>query len=236
MDEGRDLQRFFCISLAAWPAEHHDVLIHLDLQIRNLTKHCDDYRYAIMLIEKCNAEQDRIVLSKRDLSEKFFVYPGMEISFFEYKRHQERISSEGKSWSAWLHIAARDAAMTVHHFEETLSEISRLARQCQPIWVRVNKAELKEARRRYKESFPSHREVRDALAHRAGATLSPQAIKRHSASKIFITDSIFSSGITFTRNGEVVAVPLNTEAAKQLCEVTTKVYSAFSDVAENNSF
>jgi hypothetical protein len=189
-----------------------------------------------MLITRCATERDRIALKERELSEKFFVYPGTEMSFFEYGRHQSNMAAEGKVWSAWSHIAARDAAMTVHHFDETLSEISRLGRQCESIWVRVNKAKVKEARRLYKETFPSHREVRDALAHRAGPILGPGGRERHAASNLFINNSIFSSGITFTRNGEVVSVPLNTGSAKQLSEVVSSIYSAFLNVAENHEF
>jgi hypothetical protein len=144
----------------------------------------------------------------------------------------------------WPYVAARDAALTIHHFALTRNAISAIAQKTKSISKFYDRQILKSAGKLFRERFPDAEMVRDAVAHSGERILSEEAIHRHSFSGELNAPGFQLSGFqnTFTHftnrqllmswRGRAVSLDCSEDALDDLIEVLNLIMLAFEPVTE----
>lgn len=79
----------------------------------------------------------------------------------------------------WQRIAARDGAMSIYHFFESMGAAKACLNKCKTAVVKTNKERFKEAKTIFKKAFPISRDLRDSVAHPHEFSFSQENLRKH---------------------------------------------------------
>lgn len=79
----------------------------------------------------------------------------------------------------WQRIAARDGAMSIYHFFETMGAAKTCLNKCKIAAVKTNKERFKEARMIFKKAFPISQYLRNSVAHPHEFSFSQDNLRKH---------------------------------------------------------
>lgn len=82
--------------------------------------------------------------------------------------------------SAWKQMAARDGALAIYHFGNTMEAIKRSLPNCAAVNRTVNHQLLSRARARFRKAFPRYEAIRHVVGHVADFAATPAERERHS--------------------------------------------------------
>ena len=82
--------------------------------------------------------------------------------------------------SAWQAIAARDGALTIYHFGNTIEAVRKSLHACPTLDRLVDHARLKHASAEFRKEFPRYEAIRHVVGHAADFAASPKKKDTHS--------------------------------------------------------
>ena len=191
---------------------------HVNLQLSFLENYLKQFRQAVQLIRSCRIRQSEAKdLKNADTGQ------GAE--------YDEALFDEIMMLDGWMHIAARDAVMTVYHFGSTLEALRRNTGKAASM-RKLDAKRMKAAWKRFRDVFPAFEALRHAVAHMADEISTME--KRHEitpANGIFIGAAL--SGHTYFLPGKDKALGLRItdESAIELEAVLMEVWAAFEPVS-----
>jgi hypothetical protein len=188
----------------------------------------------------------------RGLSDSFYVMRhyveqfGFAVSLFEEcRRHTinaiaQFADDQSHKHSAWMMIAARDAAMSFFHFSKAMEGANGYAYQSKTIAAAVDSSKLGEARDLVRDHFPRVEAIRHAVAHTAEITKNRRRREEHAFSGSFVSPDLrvtsesaivlnHLAGCTFRTSweGKIISFDVNNDSYTHLIAVCTAFFSAF---------
>lgn len=149
---------------------------------------------------------------------------------------------------AWMHVAARDGAMSIYHAQIALDGVRVCLRQCPTFDQHVDKTALRLAGRALSEHFGGLDKLRDSIAHISEQHHSPErhaknALFGEHASGTFFRQSPQTNGTTITAalkgrtfinswRGQLYSYDLSSKSYGHLVEARTQTYRAIAPAAD----
>lgn len=131
----------------------------------------------------------------------------------------------------WCEMAARDAVLTVYHFEKTIAAIRSVMRDVPVLISQVEHSWLRAAAKRTRLEFPHAEKARHAVGHRAELTDSVKSIKAHSEAGTFVFGRLASRVYTVSFEGVHRELAIDEGNRQKLAQIAHDVYSAFPMLA-----
>lgn len=135
-------------------------------------------------------------------------------------------------------IAAKEAALNIYHFGNSLDALRRQVYICPTTHSVVDAGKLKQAFSLFNRYFPHANNTRHAVAHAGEIWGSPAKAREHRQRETYVTAGGFTSGGFLTAmlfektysvgwEGKVFEVHMDTPTIQKLIEVMSLAHSAF---------
>jgi hypothetical protein len=149
-----------------------------------------------------------------------------DLELFDYStRHAFRPDSRK---GAWVHIAARDAVITLWDFGDALRQIETAVRSCSaPIRTEKRIMELRAAIGMFGNAFPNAKRMRRVSAHPAGHFGSAQSRKVNAHKGAVGYSNIYNRTITHTHEGRLLSFELTEDSIGKLETIRDAVFKSF---------
>jgi hypothetical protein len=152
-----------------------------------------------------------------------------------------------ESWGGnWMNIAARDGAITIYNFGQTIEAIRSNMRDCPTIMPLIDSRALRTASTLMRKAFPGYEQIRHSVGHAAEFSQSADLMKKHSvagpyeimpgppigqaSTRVNIRNSLRGKTFTMTHGGKLYSYNLDRDSLEKLNRIKDVVYSAFRDV------
>jgi len=188
----------------------YDVVDHLSLIVSQPTSYAEDFQDALSLFDYCH-EQRSVFIS---LGEEDELAKAWQREFFS------RLSS-------WQLVAARDGAMSIFQFGESMKFIKAGVHMAPSLSVMIDSEAWKSANRRFKKDFPRFEAMRHAVAHSAEMIKTRAHLKKNSAGQMFIQSSLSGRQFQATYDGKLLSYEMSQETLNKLTLVLSEFYRAF---------
>ena len=136
------------------------------------------------------------------------------------------LDAERDRWAGWMHVAARDAVMTLYQFGQALKAVKDNLGSVPKLRPHIDSAALKTAENLfYKARFPQADDTRNAVAHSAEklAKLEEDAHQRGA----FYSDVLSGRSLVMTHKGVDMSVPITAETLRAITDIRLRVNAAF---------
>ena len=162
-----------------------------------------------------------------------------DLELFEQSRQRSREDWRAREWSF---LAARDGAMTLFHFGQFIHEGMRLD-GCPTLAQQIDSKPMREARNKFRKTFPNTRIIRHSVAHDGENQASQRYLEEDkfvtnanipelsvTRSKISISDSLVDDKFTMTYNNSIVQYALNRNSLITLHSIAIIYMSSFRNI------
>ncbi len=129
--------------------------------------------------------------------------------------------------TSWRGLAARDAAMTLFHFRETLEGVRSHLDDVPTAKPHVDVPKLRLADKLFRSKSPHFEEIRHATAHLAELTESFDQLKTNLANGTFVYGRVLGKRYEVTINGHHYSFEVSKEVLNTLIQVTNMTYDSF---------
>ncbi|TIP06462.1 MAG: hypothetical protein E5X72_01725 [Mesorhizobium sp.] len=130
--------------------------------------------------------------------------------------------------SLWMDMAGRDAAMTLFHYDKTLSAIRSEMRHVPFICSKTDHPRLRAAAKAFREGFPTAEKARHGVGHRAETLAGIASVKVHAIDgKKLHFGGMDGRTYTVTFEGADRKLSLVEATWRSLANITREVYAAF---------
>lgn len=149
--------------------------------------------------------------------------------------------------SRWQFIAARDGALQLYHFGQTLTSIDGLLSRGLSIAKHAKTDKLRDARAEFDQHFPHWWEIRQGAAHLADFSKTPDRLDQNAAPvsqipfitipgadpslPIYAANNLHGRVYSCTVGKRFVSYSLSKETVSKLMEVTEITFAAFRPVS-----
>lgn len=165
------------------------------------------------------------------------------VALFEYSLANSRQIRRRSLFSNWAFCAARDGAMSLYHYSQSLRSVRGGFKNCPTLRAKVDHKALRDAEKAFKDGFPAAEQLRHAIAH--SAELADSLEKRELNSvrnlqsgsfqvlngSVMIRDQIDGCRFSYSFNGELVYYDVNSDTILKLNEITQTVIDAFEEIS-----
>jgi hypothetical protein len=140
----------------------------------------------------------------------------------------------------WLNIAARDGAMNIYHFMCAMEGAKACIHRCPTLVAGVNRCKARSATKHFSKLFPQCENLRNAVAHIAELTLTPEKRKVNSFSgevnhllihgqvnDVMISDSLVGNEYTCTIRGELISYNISKYTLDNLVAIADEFHESF---------
>lgn len=140
----------------------------------------------------------------------------------------------------WLYVAARDGAMTIHHFGTTLQNIREGLGFCPTIKAWAETGALRISAKKFDSLFPGFPDLRHALAHSADIMKTTERFEKHAfrgnfkgigidgeESQILLSSHLHYRKFSLSYEGQIISYNINSETAERLNTAKTEFFDAF---------
>jgi hypothetical protein len=209
------------IVLSRLPVEEREAARHVKLLLDGLAVHVQHFAAAVALY---------------DHLEELLAQGALRATSLQAQREGK---ARRRNMLGWGGIAARDAAMTLYHFETTLDAIVKGIRKCPTLFARVGEARLRTFQPAFVKNFPAATAMRNAVGHSSDWGRTPESMAFHAYKVPYSDDGLeITSGIYLlshqagrkliaTIRGRLVFVEVTEEWLRGLIEIQRLVYDAF---------
>ena len=203
-------------------------------------------RFSLLNLDKApepEREHSWILQSRLEDLDRYVRQFEAALNLFDISREQRRSEALGVQSGHWMFIAARDGAMTIYHFANTLQYIRSLLRSCPTIKALVNAPSLRKTTELFQTQFPHVKTMRHALAHSAELSRSPKHFKKNSFkgdyegfgvsikhSSVMMKDNLQDRNYVNTFNGEIVSYEVSSTTLNHLNAAKNSFYSSFGQI------
>jgi hypothetical protein len=134
---------------------------------------------------------------------------------------------EPKLLHQWQMIAARDSALRVMDFEESLHSANGYLKGCPLLIDRCDRSHISRAFALLNEYFPHRGAIRNAAGHTVDQLKNHTRRAKHSCGAFVISDSLADRKYTATWDGNLVSHEVSRESYYRLREVAEEFLSSF---------
>lgn len=231
------IERVPQIDASRIPPDQDEAMKHIAHLLSGLTRFERQFRYAVLLFDASHQEEQALIQL------------GMS-------RRLDWGVMENGMWtlSAWSHMAARDGALAIYHFGNTIQGIWASLPACPSIASAINEAALREASKEFRDAFRRYEAIRHVVGHVSDFFFNTQQKRSEHAAKgkwqaggagafIGSTDEQGASelpgnlaGDTYVVSfrGEATSYALNAATVDIISSVRSKIYASFLNVAIAN--
>lgn len=139
------------------------------------------------------------------------------------------LDAERDRWAGWMHVAARDAVMTLYQFGQALKAVKNNLGSVPKLRPHIDSAALKTAENLfYKMRFPQADDRRNSVVHSAEklAKIEEDAQQRGA----FYSDVLSGRSLVMTHKGVDLSVPITAETLHAITDIRQRVNAAFRAV------
>lgn len=139
------------------------------------------------------------------------------------------LDADRDRWTGWMHVAARDAVMTLYQFGQALKAVKNNLGSVPKLRPHIDSAALKNAENLfYKARFPQADDMRNAVAYSAEelAKIEQDAHQRGA----FYSDVLSGRSLVMTHKGVDLSVPITAETLRAITDIRHRVNAAFRAV------
>jgi hypothetical protein len=213
------------------PPVEHDAALHIDRLLSLLLKYEERFLSALALFDCCESEM------------------GRQFSFAASRMHLDKKGGgatsvpEVETTVEWMTMAARDGALTIYHFGNTLEAIRRALPSCPTINSGVDHQILRSASKYFRKEFPRYEAIRHVVSHAADftATQADREVHTHKGGPIkagkgsieyskgmdrFFSDNLANRTYFVSYEGKAHSYEIDHETAGKLFLSRLRVYSA----------
>ena len=133
----------------------------------------------------------------------------------------------------WRFIAAKDGAMTIYHFGETIDAVRGGLGNCKTLRAMVNTDKLKEADKHFDKAFPNYVKLRHSVAHQAIVAKAPyMAMSRSDGTgQTIITGTLIDRRFISVWNGHRVEYEISEPSLSELATIRGEIFDAFTEAS-----
>ncbi len=198
------------------PEDEQDHAWVLDGALSNLSSLVKDFRSALCLYEYCLIEMRVNNSIRYEVSGDFI---------------------------GWATIAARDGAMTIYHFRETMDGIRQYGvKSCPTLSPFIDTECLRRADRRFQKLFPKFAKIRHSVAHSANRYRNLNYYEKNSfsgtshslgnfgiteAQSVVITNCLMDRTFATTWEGQILSYDITEQTLSNLTAIKSEFYKAF---------
>ena len=184
----------------------------LNGQLRELASYTDDFAAALELFD----------MASKDVPQLF-------ASFDSSPEEKRAIDTKRR----WCFIAAKDGAMTVYHFGQTLDLIRGGLGDCPTLRAMIDTDVLKEVDKRFKRKFPFYERLRHAVAHQSIVSKAPYmaVVRSDGSGRLIITGSLSGRRFISVWKEHRVEYEISDPTLKELASMRDCVFTAFANAS-----
>jgi hypothetical protein len=202
---------------APWlPKDEQQSAYDISRQFSMLTHFLVGFGYALTLYDSCE-EWRTEAINKKNRAREDGDPDGAAIS--AYMR-------ESAQTLYWHGIAAREGALTISDFYQTMKNIERLLENCLSVGSLVNPMDLASCLGQFLEEFPEPKEVRNAACHQADLTYSTKTVMSNA----------FGGGVGRARyysiHGKMLKLEITESTLQRLSATRDRFFSLFARADE----
>ena len=151
--------------------------------------------------------------------------------YFVTSRQENNNRHRAMLFLEWKHLAARDAAVNLFHFQKSFEYIRQdLLRRCEHLRAGIDVRELRLAWGLFQSWFKDVVPMRNVVAHTAEFFQNVKGRKQHTAHKgVFIYSVMMNDTLQLPKDGGFVTIVLSDETVDRLEKVANKVADCFVD-------
>lgn len=209
----------------------------IDTSLRDLSSLCDDFKTTLALFDFSSSGATENSEARRSAIERLGVQGA-------WTAHVEHLGSI-RILSAWRHIAARDAAVTLWDFRQTVHSINRQRLRCPTINSLLDTYTLDKAARRTTKELPDAKTMRDMASHqrelkvgrnsRKGAFEIEGLIDNGSDAPIIVACAIVGRSVHWTANEKTLQFEMSETTLTTLEEIRDEIYASVRPATEHLS-
>lgn len=136
-------------------------------------------------------------------------------------------------YKAWREIAARDGAITLYNFMEVKQAIDGLLGMCPSVAAKIDREQLRCARRTFEDRFAGVKDIRFGVAHAGAPFSSPEENAKHRVyqeAELILTGSLAGREFHVTMNGRHVFYVLDRTSWEALDKSASEIFYSFRAV------
>jgi hypothetical protein len=220
------------------PEAEHDAASHIERLLSLLSTYEVRFLAAVFLFDKCEEEMSKLfgLLAHRQ-----------EIG------DPRNVSPELATVTEWMAMAARDGAITIYHFGNTIEAIRKALPHCPTMNARVDHSILRGASRFFRTEFPRYEAIRHVISHAADFAATPASIAEHSHRggpiksgrggslefsgkwNRYYSDNLMNRTFYVSYEGKAHSYEIDQKTAERLLLAKLRVYSSFGGGAHLKS-
>ena len=150
-----------------------------------------------------------------------------DLGLFDYAAKRAFQPHQPTARRHWIHIAARDATITLWDFGDALTQLESTVRSCEPLRTKQRVTALRVAKGQFGNAFPDARRMRRVSAHPVGHFSTPQARRNNAHRRMLGYGNIRNRTIEHTHEGRRISFDLSEETITKLEAICTAVFNAF---------
>ncbi|MEA2882193.1 MAG: hypothetical protein QOH32_1449 [Bradyrhizobium sp.] len=211
------------------PEEEHEAASHIERLLSLLATYEVRFLAALSLFDKSEEEMSKLfglLAHRREVGDP------------------RSISPEFATVTEWMAMAARDGAITIYHFGNTIEAIRKALPNCPTMNARVEHSILRGASRFFRTEFPRYEAIRHVISHAADFAATPASIAAHShrggpikfnrggsleisgkASRYY-SDNLMNRTYYVSYEGEAHSYEIDQKTADKLLLAKLRVYSS----------
>lgn len=204
------------------PPDQREASLHAHRLLNNLVTYERNLLAAVLLVDCCEREWSYLASLYASKVTKGVVTLGMDV----------------ETVSEWMSMAARDGAMSIYHFGNTLAAVWQVAKSVPVLATNIDFDTIRLANREFREAFPRYEAIRHTVSHAADFQRSGKEYRKHARSgplttkNVSATADISLSGSLLQRTfvvdyeGASYAYEITHETAAKVRRARLQVYSS----------
>jgi|tagenome__1003787_1003787.scaffolds.fasta_scaffold20692921_2 hypothetical protein len=224
------------IDRSSIPAAEQPALLHLLDLLASLGRYEQQFSLAVLLFDEAHEENTRLVRA-------------VEVGQLSFGGLDQLTNT----LSGWQMMAARDGALAIYHFGQTLPAVKAAFGQCASLRPVVDFIALRLAANVFEATFPSYEAIRHAVGHVADFAVTPKKKAEHSIKgpwkgefggvglelKDFgllhrFSDNLYDRSYCITIEGKVHSYEVSVATLAKLRTIRASVYAAFDKATTVN--
>jgi hypothetical protein len=227
--------------LRSLPAEEAKNAQAAEKNLLELVGYVDRVAHALELVDFCEAREQDILRQFEEIRERREVArKNNNPLWLEVGRAEIARNMQIGSHNTWMHIAARDVAITIHDFHRSMAFAVRYAELCPSLRTPANNRAKNAAMKLFTEYFPQAKLIRHAAGHSTDFFGSPKDRDANSVKppdtipgliegcSFAISGTIAERTVIYTGYGETMTFDLTLKTLERLADVTHAFFKAFT--------
>ena len=136
-------------------------------------------------------------------------------------------------FAGWMHIAARDATMSLYHFSTVITEIIACLRYLPTLRPLIKHDVIRLSVKLFRTRFPHYLEMRHSIAH-SGESASQNRRTLDAVRGISFRENLLDRKLTSSIGGRFLSSELSQKTLAYLEDIEARFYSAFRDAGFTN--